>query len=242
MKENLIQVFTEYTNTLEQQIAALEARIAHLEELLAAKEGDVTPVEGVLSDEEHVDFPINELENDNIEIVLDPSSDEEVVDTSVTETTIENEVKEDVPTEPIIEEPIVVEPVKDESTKEVSVIEVAEPVVEQTPDTHIEEKTTEVIVEDKPAKVEATKIASAPTAISAPTVTDIRQAISLGDRFLFQRELFAGNGELMQQTLDHLNKLDTLDEALEYLSDNFDWEKDSNTFSLFEIVLKRRFN
>lgn len=221
MKENLIQVFTEYTNTLEQQIAALEARIAHLEELLAAKEGDVTPVEGVQSDEEHVDFPINELENDNIEIVLDPSSDEEVVDTSVTETTIENEVKEDVPTEPIIEEPIV---------------------VEQTPDTHIEENPTEVIVEDKPAKVEATKIASAPTSISAPTVTDIRQAISLGDRFLFQRELFAGNGELMQQTLDHLNKLDTLDEALEYLSDNFDWEKDSNTFSLFEIVLKRRFN
>lgn len=237
MKENLIQVFTEYTNTLEQQIAALEARIAHLEELLVAKEGDVTPVEGVQSDEEHVDFPINEFE-----IVLVPSSDEEVVDTSVTETTIENEVKEDVPAEPIIEEPIVVEPVKDDSTKEVSVIEVAEPVVEQTPDTHIEENTTEVIVEDKPAKVEATKIASAPTAISAPTVTDIRQAISLGDRFLFQRELFAGNGELMQQTLDHLNKLDTLDEALEYLSDNFDWEKDSNTFSLFEIVLKRRFN
>jgi hypothetical protein len=73
-------------------------------------------------------------------------------------------------------------------------------------------------------------------------VEDIRQAISLGDRFLFQRELFAGNGELMQKTLDELNALDSLEEAMEYVADNFEWDKESTAVQLFENVLKRRFS
>ena len=73
------------------------------------------------------------------------------------------------------------------------------------------------------------------------TVEDIRQAISLGDRFLFQRELFAGNGELMQKTLDELNALGSLEEAMDYVADNFEWDSDSTAVQLFENVLKRRF-
>jgi hypothetical protein len=72
-------------------------------------------------------------------------------------------------------------------------------------------------------------------------VEDIRQAISLGDRFLFQRELFDGNGELMQQALDELNELYTLNEALEYINEHFEWDKESTAAQLFENVLKRRF-
>ncbi|MBQ0137344.1 MAG: hypothetical protein KBS40_05030, partial [Bacteroidales bacterium] len=72
-------------------------------------------------------------------------------------------------------------------------------------------------------------------------VTDIRRAISLGDRFLFQRELFTGNGELMQKTLDDLNQCGTMEEAVEYIS-RFEWDKDSSTYELFINVLKRRFS
>ena len=72
-------------------------------------------------------------------------------------------------------------------------------------------------------------------------VEDIRQAISLGDRFLFQRELFDGNGELMQKTLDEINALGSLNEAMDYVLDNFDWDKESTAVQLFENVLKRRF-
>lgn len=73
-------------------------------------------------------------------------------------------------------------------------------------------------------------------------VTDIRHAISLGDRFLFQRELFGGKGELMQKTIDKLNSLNSLGEALSYIHDNFSWDKDSSTYELFVNVLRRRFN
>jgi hypothetical protein len=79
------------------------------------------------------------------------------------------------------------------------------------------------------------------TSLFGTTVEDIRQAISLGDRFLFQRELFGGNGELMQKTLDEINDLDSLSEAMEYIADTFEWDNESTAVKLFENVLKRRF-
>ncbi len=46
-------------------------------------------------------------------------------------------------------------------------------------------------------------------------IEDLKQGISLGDRFLFQRELFGQNGELMQKTLEELNNCtDASDNAL----------------------------
>ena len=80
------------------------------------------------------------------------------------------------------------------------------------------------------------------TSLFGTAVEDIRQAISLGDRFLFQRELFAGNGELMQKTLDEINSLGSLSEAMDYVLDNFEWDKESTAVQLFENVLKRRFS
>jgi hypothetical protein len=92
------------------------------------------------------------------------------------------------------------------------------------------------------AKAEpATRPAPQQTSLFGTAVEDIRQAISLGDRFLFQRELFAGNGELMQKTLDELNGLGSLSEAMEYVAETFDWDKESTAVQLFENVLKRRF-
>jgi len=77
---------------------------------------------------------------------------------------------------------------------------------------------------------------------SAPLggVSNIRQAISLGDRFLFQRELFANNGELMQKTLDELDACANLSEAEQYIT-RFSWDPESPTCKLFLNVLKRRF-
>lgn len=73
-----------------------------------------------------------------------------------------------------------------------------------------------------------------------PKVTDIKKAISLGDRFLFQRELFGGNGELMAKTIAELNKLDSLAEAEAYIVKHFIWDKESSTYELFYNILKRR--
>ena len=73
-----------------------------------------------------------------------------------------------------------------------------------------------------------------------PKVTDIKKAISLGDRFLFQRELFGGNGEQMAKTIADLNKLNSLDEAEAYIDKRFSWDKESSAYELFYNILKRR--
>lgn len=95
------------------------------------------------------------------------------------------------------------------------------------------------IIEDEPEPQPAPAPAPAPTSI-VPKVNDIKKAISLGDRFLFQRELFGGNGELMAKTIAELNGMHSMDEADAYIRKHFDWDKESNACELFYNILKRR--
>ena len=77
---------------------------------------------------------------------------------------------------------------------------------------------------------------------SMKKVDDIRQAISIGDHFRFQRELFAGNGELMNKTIAKLNQMDSLDEAMKYLQAKFTWKADDETADSFLQILRRRYS
>ena len=90
------------------------------------------------------------------------------------------------------------------------------------------------------APVEKEEPASPKAALYGKAVDDIRLAISLGDRFLYQRELFGQNGELMQRTLTELNALDSFEAALKYIS-RFNWDTESNTYQQFLVTLHRRF-
>jgi hypothetical protein len=72
-------------------------------------------------------------------------------------------------------------------------------------------------------------------------IDDINQAISMGNRFRFQRELFEGNGELMNKTLAKLNQMNDFDEASEYLQSKFNWQSDNETVESFYQIVKRKF-
>lgn len=102
--------------------------------------------------------------------------------------------------------------------------------------------------EEEPVKEQTAEEMPAPAAQETPKanlygkpVDDIKQAIALGDRFLFQRELFKQNAEQMQRTFMDINALHSFDEAVAYLDKRFDWDKDSNTYVLFLTALHRRF-
>ncbi len=107
------------------------------------------------------------------------------------------------------------------------------------------EEEEDPIEEEEPVVEEEEQIVAAPqpttTSTILPPVADIRKAISLGDRFLFQRELFAGNGELMTKTIEKLNGLSSLEEAMEYITKHFNWDNESQAYELFVNILKRRF-
>ena len=141
--------------------------------------------------------------------------------------------------EKIVEKVVEVEkPV--EVIKEVVIEKPAEPVVPEEP---AKEPEAEPIVEPEPKP--APELFDEPQASKAvlygKPVDDIRQAISLGDRFLYQRELFGQNAELMQRTLTDLNALRSFDEAVSYIMTHFQWDADSSTYQQFIVTLHRRF-
>lgn len=74
-----------------------------------------------------------------------------------------------------------------------------------------------------------------------PKISDIKAGISIGDRFLFQRQLFKNSGELMNKTIARLNEMTSFEEAMDYCERNFSWDKDSNAYELFTNVLRRRY-
>ncbi len=128
---------------------------------------------------------------------------------------------------------------------------IAAPVVPESPDIPAEpepvvEPEPEPIAEPEPIKEEpepapvVEEQASPKAALYGKAVDDIRLAISLGDRFLYQRELFGQNAELMQRTLTELNALHSFDEAMSYIS-RFGWDTESNSYQQFIVTLHRRF-
>ena len=138
-------------------------------------------------------------------------------------------------------EPQVVEKVVEKIVEKPVVV--AAPVVEPKPAAKpVESKPAAKPAEPKPAEPETVQeeAASPKAAIYGKAVADIRQAISLGDRFLYQRELFGQNAELMQKTLTELNALSSFDEAMEYIR-RFGWDTESNSYQQFIVTLHRRF-
>ena len=242
---NLIQAITDYTTALEQKMSALEARVAQLEEANEAmkREGDeakamVAALQAEVATLVAAGVAAQATEPEvEIELIIDDSDLSDMSDVSDQSAEEPQEEAQEETLEPLeVLEPLEIlenveaeEPVIEETTTETPVIE---PVVEPI---------AEVKIEPAPAPKPAPRPVPQQTSLFGTTVEDIRQAISLGDRFLFQRELFAGNGELMQKTLDELNALGSLEEAMDYVADNFEWDSDSTAVQLFENVLKRRF-
>lgn len=72
-------------------------------------------------------------------------------------------------------------------------------------------------------------------------ISDIKQAISIGDRFRFQRELFKSNGEDMNKTLTYINQLATLKEAIDFLNSKYNWDETNEAVDDFYQIVKRKF-
>jgi hypothetical protein len=72
-------------------------------------------------------------------------------------------------------------------------------------------------------------------------ITDIKQAISIGDRFRFQRELFKANGEEMNKTLSYINQLATIEEVMSFLESKYSWGTENETAEDFYQIVRRKF-
>lgn len=233
----------QYFQALEARLAAQDAKIAALEQRLAEKDQHLADINDNLNSvlqvlpalSENVDS-IKQMLNEGVQVSAEPDVEVELVYPEDEEATVE------LPQEAPVAEPEPApqpEPVAEPEPQPVVEQPAPEPVVEQPqPEPAAEQPKVEQPVAEQP-KPEAPR-APQQTSLFGTPVTDIRQAVSIGDRFLFQRELFGGNAEKLQQTLTELNNLHSLDEAVA-LVDKFGWDKQSPTYELFLNVLRRRF-
>jgi len=72
-------------------------------------------------------------------------------------------------------------------------------------------------------------------------ITNLRAAIGLNDRFLFIREIFENNTEKYNNVIEQLDKMEQIQEAVEYLKANLVMQKTDASMKFVEL-LKRRFS
>lgn len=240
---HFIQAIATYSAGLEKRIATLDKTIEELQKALNAANAALAVQRDLME----------ELEQRLVEVEARPAMDEEPEvemellmddDTEepelVTAEVAEEEPVQETPAE-AVEEPQ--EQPQEEPQEEPQEQLQPEPATQPEPvvaEPAQEEPKAEPAPAVAPAEPVHTDAHKANTAYGAP-VTDLKQAISIGDRFLYQRELFGKNGELMQRTIADLNGLNTFDEAMEYIDRHFNWDKEQPSYELFVNALHRRF-
>ncbi|MGQ8336037.1 hypothetical protein ACUNWD_05755 [Sunxiuqinia sp. A32] len=72
------------------------------------------------------------------------------------------------------------------------------------------------------------------------SIQKIETAIGLNDRFQYIRELFNGDSDLFRSTVQQLDEMSNINEAVNHLSTNFKWKKNETSLKFVQLV-KRRF-
>ena len=69
---------------------------------------------------------------------------------------------------------------------------------------------------------------------------NLKDAIGLNDKFLFINELFKGDADKYNQTLEILNNASNFNEAYNYLMENFDWDMDGELVQNMLNLIRRK--
>jgi hypothetical protein len=75
-------------------------------------------------------------------------------------------------------------------------------------------------------------------------ISDLRAAIGINEKFLFINELFKGNLNLYNKTIDELNALETINGAFTYLVETkvqHQWDENTAAFAKLKALIERKF-
>lgn len=93
-----------------------------------------------------------------------------------------------------------------------------------------------------PAMKQATKSGKGVAFIDSIPVKSLKSALTMGDRFRYNSELFKGNMGLLNSTIAELDAMQNLGEALAYINANFSWDGENEAYADFMQLLERRFS
>ncbi len=188
------------------------------------------------SDEEDIDLDEedDESEYEDLEEESQPEESAQIIETKAVNQTEVREMSMDELGDDD-EEPIQFAPIPDPSNRpvmrEIPKPEIQEPEKKVVADTVQKERSLNDVIGDN--KPEETTLGNGP-------ISSLRAAIGLNDRFLFIREIFNNNTDKFNTVIDQLDKMETIQQAVDYLRVNLTLEK-NDTSMRFVDLLKRRF-
>ena len=220
------------------QLEKLDAKMAELQQVVDPEDVSAMPI----------DLDILEAEQDTTLQQVVVEDDLPFVDEPVNEPVAEP-VSEPV-SEPV-EEPLE-EPVEESVEEEIE--EPAEEPVEEPQLSLDDDDDLPLFSEPKPlfeAAIESPKVKKAVidvmtdkqawrTDMVGSPVRDLLSAISLNDRVQFINILFHGDPVIFQQTRAKINAMSSLDEVVDYVTANFDWDMSSQVVYRFMMAVRRK--
>lgn len=233
-QQQILSEIQEMMSSIRSQLEKLDAKMAELQQSVdpqgvAAMPIDLEIDDSYLSEELVADM---ELDIPEPEVYAEPIAEPEHEEVPEPEVVVEPEAvpepEPEVAAEPVqAAEPL---PVADDDddlplfSEPESIFEVAQ----KSPKAH---KAVIDVMEDKQAW--RTDMPGAP-------VKDILSAISLNDRVQFINVLFKEDPAAFQQARARINLMDTLDEVVEYVTSEYDWDMNSQTVYRFMMAARRK--
>ena len=228
-EQQILSEIKQLMNSVRMQLEQLDTKMAELQQMYDPQEFESDPIDlGVfpLDLDDNVAF---EAETEEVAVEEDLPEPE-----TVSEVEIEPEVSEELE---ISEEPVeeVVEVEEEEPAGDDLFMAVEEPVILHQ---QVQAAATQTAVIDVMAKKHAWRSDRPGT-----PVKDIRAAIALVDRALFINRLFGEDAMKFMDTLNHINQMSNLDEAVEYLAATYpEWDFDSDVVYRFMMAVRRKIN
>lgn len=233
-QQQILSEIQEMMSSIRSQLEKLDAKMAELQQSVdpqgvAAMPIDLEIDDSYLSEELVADM---ELDIPEPEVYAEPIAEPEPEEVPEPEVVVEPEdvpePEPEVAAEPVqAAEPL---PVKEDDddlplfSEPESIFEVAQ----KSPKAH---KAVIDVMEDKQAW--RTDMPGAP-------VKDILSAISLNDRVQFINVLFKEDPAAFQQARARINLMETLDEVVEYVTSEYDWDMNSQTVYRFMMAARRK--
>jgi hypothetical protein len=251
-QQQILSEIQELMSSVRSQLEKLDAKMQEFQQLVDSQDDTVVPIdididESYLNEEVVVetDLDLPEVQDAEpeavVETVKEPVAEDMPEPVIEAEPEVETEPVVDVEPEPEVEvEPVeeivplpevFPEPEADDDDDDLPLFAEPESIFEAAQKSPKARKAVLDVMEDKQAW--RTDIPGAP-------VKDILSAISLNDRVQFINVLFNGDPGLFQQARAQINAMETLDQAVEYVTSTYNWDLGSQVVYRFMMAVRRK--
>ena len=224
-QQQILSEIQEMMSSIRTQLEKLDAKMSEFQQSFDS-EGVISAPIDIEIDEEYLNAEtVEQVELDIPEPVTEPEPVAEP------EPVVELEPEPVEEPEPVVEPEPAAEPVVEEDDDDLPLFAEPESIFEAAQKAQKPRKAMIDVMEDKEAW--RTDMPGAP-------VRDVLSAISLNDRVQFINVLFDEDPSKFQQARARINSMNTLDEAVAYITSTFNWDMSSQVVYRFMMAVRRK--